>query len=326
MKSTSSEDRPAVDDRYRSLLQKAVRRGHPELVFTTSALIESRGLPSQAWFEERAAFIVFNECWPLGREMVFSKRFPSKVAALVRVAGMQKVRDATGLGLLGYALAQGDVSALNQASDPRAVKLIAKAIQHPADFWEWISTQSTDPGCQALVANALRFREGGRPHDQAVVEAAAYLAVSAPPPDPAAAPAADTAFPYWVVFDRHTPEGQRALRDVARDLRIARPQLEWCFFFFEGAAANAEAPSPWWQRYCDWRFDRVGMRKEEACLLWEPARAQILDALAEDSHRLQAEIYRWKLAHLERVAVLKREVERFTRRIKDVPRDQTHLF
>jgi hypothetical protein len=68
------------------------------------------------------------------------------------------------------------------------------------------------------------------------------------------------------------------------------------------------------------------MRKEEACLLWEPARAQILDALAEDSHRLQAEIYRWKLAHLERVAELKREVERFTRRIKDVPRDQTHLF
>ena len=168
---------------------------------------------------------------------------PAKWPPLSR-SPKQKVRDATGLGSLGYALAQGDVSALTEAPDPRAVKLIAKAIQHPADFWEWISTQSIDPGCQALVANALQFREGGRPHDQAVVEAAAYLAVSTPPPDPAAAPATGDAFPYWVVLDRHTPEGQRALRDVARDLRIARPQLEWCFFFLEGTPPTGKRPPP----------------------------------------------------------------------------------
>jgi hypothetical protein len=324
--SASYKDRSSVDDRYRSLLQKAVRRGHPELVYATSALIETRGLHSHAWFEKRAALIVFNECWPLGREMVFSKRFSSKVAALIQVARTQKARDATGLGSLGYALAQGDVSMLPQAPDPRAVKLIAKAIKHPADFWEWISAQSAEPGCQALVANAVRFREGGRPHDKAVVQAAAYLAVSTPMPNPTAVPATDTTFPYWVVFDRHTAEGQRVLRDVARDLRIAQLQLEWCFYFFEGAAANGESASPWWQRYCDWRFERVGMRKAEARLLWDPARAQIVEALAEDSHRLQAEIYRWKLAHLERIDELKREVERFTRRIKEVPRDQTHLF
>ena len=68
------------------------------------------------------------------------------------------------------------------------------------------------------------------------------------------------------------------------------------------------------------------MRKEEARLLWEPARAQIVDALAEDSHGSRAEIYRWKLANLERVDALKREVERFTSHIKDVPRDQSQLF
>jgi hypothetical protein len=113
---------------------------------------------------------------------------------------------------------------------------------------------------------------------------------------------------------------------VARDLRIAQAQLEWCFYFFEGAAASGEVPSVWWARYCDWRFERVGMRPEEARLLWDPARVQILEALAEDSRRLQAEIYRWKLAHLERVEELKREVDRFSSRIKEVPRDQTHLF
>jgi hypothetical protein len=324
--SAAPKNRSGVDDRYRSLLQKAVRRGHPEIVYATSALIETQGLHFHDWFEKRVALIVLNECWPLFREMSFGKRFSSKVAALIQIAFTQKVRDATGLGSLAYALAQGDGSALDQAPNPYAVKLIAKAIKHPADYWEWVSSQNADPGCQNLVANAARFREGSRPHDKAVVQAAAYLAVSMPLPNPTSAPATATAFPYWTVFDRHTVEGQRAFRDVARDLRMAQPQLEWCCYFFEGAAANGEMESPWWQRYCDWRFERVGIRKEEAFLLWTPARGQLIAALAEDGRRLQADIYRWKLANLERVEELKREVERFARRLKEVPRDQTHLF
>ena len=320
------KDPSAVDDRFRSLLQKAVRRGHPELICTVSALIENLNIHSRAWFEKRAAFIVFSECWPLGREMVFTKRFPSKVAALIRVARAHKARDATGLGLLAYAFAKGDASVLNPSMDDRSVKLIAKAIRHPVDFWEWVSAQSADQKCRVLVANAGRYREGGRPHDKAVVQAAAFLAVSSPLPDPTPAPAADAPFPHWVVFDRHTSEGKRALRDVARDLHIPLPQLEWCFYYFEGAAANAEAPSPWWRRYCQWHFERVGMREEEARLLWEPARAQIADALAEDGRRLQNDIYRWKLANREQVDALKREVERFTSHIKELPRDQSHLF
>lgn len=320
------KDPSAVDDRFRSLLQKAVRRGHPELICTVSALIENLNIHSRAWFEKRAAFIVFSECWPLGREMVFTKRFPSKVAALIRVARAHKARDATGLGLLAYAFAKGDASVLNPSMDDRSVKLIAKAIRHPVDFWEWVSAQSADQKCRVLVANAGRYREGGRPHDKAVVQAAAFLAVSSPLPDPTPAPAADAPFPHWVVFDRHTSEGKRALRDVARDLHIPLPQLEWCFYYFEGAAANAEAPSPWWRRYCQWHFERVGMREEEARLLWEPARAQIADALAEDGRRLQNDIYRWKLANREQVDALKREVERFTSHIKELPRDQSQLF
>jgi hypothetical protein len=172
----------------------------------------------------------------------------------------------------------------------------------------------------------MRYGEGGRPHDKAVVQAAAYLAASTPLPEPASAPAADATFPYWVVFDRHTSAGKRVLRDVARDLHIPLVQLEWCFYYFEGAVAGAEDPSPWWRRYCQWHFERIGLPEPEAHLLWEPSRAQIADALAEDSHRLQTEIYRWKLASLERVEALKREVEWFTQHAKDVPRDQTKLF
>jgi hypothetical protein len=320
------KDRSAVDDRYRSLLQKAVRRGHPDLVCTASALIESLGLYPKAWFERRTALIVFGECWPLGAEIAFTKRLYSKVAALIRVAQARKARDATGLGFLAYALAREDFSVLNQSAGDRAVKLVAKAIRHPVDFWEWVSAQGTGQQQQAVLTHARQYAEGGRPHDQAVARAAAYLAVSGPLPEPAPAPAAGTPFPYWVVFDRHTSAGRRALRDVARDLHIPLPQLEWCFYYFEGSAANAEAPSPWWHRYCQWHFARIDLREEEAHLLWEPAKVQIADALAEDSRRLQNEIYRWKLSNRESVEALKREVEWFTQHAGDVPRDQSQLF
>jgi hypothetical protein len=315
-----------VDDRYRSILQKAVRRGHTELVYTASALIESLGAHSAAWFEKRTAAIVLGECWPLGREMVFTRGLHSKVAALIRVACACKTRDAAGLGYLAYALAQGDSSVLGHSADDQALKLIARGIRHPVDFWDWISNQPADQRGKTLATNASRYRDGGRPHDKAVVQAAAYLAVSSSPPEIEPAPGAGSAFPFWVVFDRHTSEGKRALQDIARDLHIPLPQLEWSFFFFEGAIANADAPAPWWQRYCQWHFDRIGLCPEEAHLIWEPAKVQLAEALAEESLRLQTDLYRWKLGHLERVETLKRQVELFTSRINTVPRNQPKLF
>jgi len=318
--------RAPFDDRYRSLLQKAVRRGHVEWVYTASALIKNQAIHTEAWFEKRTAFIVFGDCWPLGTKLLFTRKFHSKVAALIRVAQATKYRDATGLGFLAYALAQGDTTVLTQEPDDRIVRLIAKAVRQPDDFWEWISRQPVDPSRAALIANAHRYGEGGRPHDSAVVKAAAYLALSEalPCPQPTASRASE--FPYWVVFDRHTSEGQRVLKDVARDLHMQRPQLEWCYYYFEGADTNAEHVSPWWQRYCRWNFSRIGLSAEEAILLWEPARSQIIDALAEESHRLQNELYRWKLANLERIDTLKRQVDLFITHIDEVPRDQSTLF
>ena len=242
------------------------------------------------------------------------------------MAHRQKARDATGLGFLAYALDQGDETVLTRVSDEKAVRLIARAIRQPTGFWSWISEQPAEGNRKRLIENAFRYREGGRPHDKAVVQAAAYLALATPPPEIELAPASEDAFPYWVVFDRHTAEGKRVLRDVARDLHMPLPLLEWSLFFYEGAVANADAPSPWWQTYCRWHFERLGMLPEEAHLLWRPAREQIVGALAEDSRRLQSDLYRWKLGNLERIDALKRQVDLFASHIKDVQHDQSTLF
>lgn len=316
----------AVDNRLRSLLQKAVRRGHTELVTTVSALIDSQGPQPEEWFEQRTAVIVFAECWPLGGAMRLTGGMAGKVAALCRTTAAPKLRDAAGLGLLAYALAGGDAGVLDGSAEDRAIRLIARAIENPSDFWNWIKDQPVDDPGKNLIAYARRCKRSPRPHDKAVVQAAAYLAATTPFPEIKPEPENPQAFPYWVAFDRHTPEGKRVLRDVARDLHIPLPQLEWISYFFEGARTNAEVPSVWWQKYCRWRFGRIGVRPEEAALLWEPAKLQITDALAQESHRLQSEIYRWKLSNLERIEALKRQLTLFGGHSAAARPDQTRLF
>jgi hypothetical protein len=321
-----TKDPMQVDDRYRSLLHKTARRGYSEWIFTTSALIDAMGARAAAWFETRSAVMVLAECWPLSAEMRFTKGIHSKVAALVRLAAHQKNRDATGLGFLAYVLDKGDASALEASPGEKPLRWLARAIRNPSGFWSWVFDHTAGKGRKTLIDNAFRFRDGGRPHDQAVAMAAAYLALTQSPLEIRPAPMPEEAFPFWVVFDRHTAAGKRVLKDTARDLHIPLPQLEWAYFYFEGSASNAEASSPWWRAYCRWHFRKVGLLPEEIHLLWEPARAQMITALAEDSQRLQGDLYRWKLAHMDAIEAVKRRVELFNANIKEVQGDQSALF
>ena len=318
--------RSKTEKRYRSLLQKAVRRGNVDLVFTTSAFLESLGSTDKNWYLNQTAIITFEECWPLGTELIFNKKFHSKVAALIRVTRSAKARDATGLAYLAYALSQGDTSVLDDTVGDKAIKIVANAIRRPDDFWQWVAWQKTAAAEKNLIDNAVRFKKAGLPHDQAVIQAAAYLAVTGElsrieadqPPDPK--------FPYWVVFDNHTPEGRRALRDIARDLHISLSQLEWTYFYFEGALANGEISSKWWDRHCRWHFKKIELPANEAHLLWDPARVQLEETLTAEGRQLKNELYRWKLANREGIDSLKRQVQLYLDHRDEIQRDQGGLF
>ncbi len=316
-----------TEARYRSLLQKAVRRGDADLVYTASALLASLSPKEKNWYRTRTAIITFEECWPLGNELIFNRKFHSKVAALIRVTRTMKSRDASGLGYLAHALIEGDASVLTHSADDRHIKIVANAIQRPDDFWRWIAEQKKiDPQTDALVTNARRFRNEGLPRDRAVIQSAAYLAVNGQLPTRQEVKPTDQAFPYWVAFDKNTAEGKLVMRDVARDLHITLPQLEWTCFYFEGAKTNGETRSKWWERHNQWRFEKIGLPVEEAHLLWEPAKPQVIAGLADDSRQLKNELYRWKIANLEQVQALKRQVELFIEHFEEVYRDQMDLF
>jgi hypothetical protein len=318
--------KPDTDARYRSLLQKAVRRGHVDLVYTVSAYIESLGTNYKDWYRTRTVTITFEECWPLGRDLNFNRKFHSKAAALIKVTRAQKKRDACGLADLANALNEGDSSVYNGTPTDKDIKIIANAIRRPDAFWQWISAQRDTTRDNALIERALRFRNEVLRREQAVLQAAAYLALSSDfRPNREPRPPEET-FPYWVVFDQHTPEGELTLRDVARDLHIQLPLLEWACFYYEGSKTNGEEPSGWWKRRCDWQFQKLGLRSEEAHLLWGPASRHVTDALAADSRRLKNELYRWKVSNLKRVESLKRQVDLFIEHFEEVRWDQKELF
>ncbi len=318
--------RSKTENKHRSLLQKAVRRGNVELILTVSALLDSLGSKERNWYRIQTAIITFEECWPLATELLFNKKFHSKVAALIRIANCFKARDATGLGYLAYAYAQGDASVLDDTADDKAIRILANAIQRPDDFWQWIAWQKSSPRQKILIDNATRFRKTGLPHDRAVIQAGAYLTVSGDLPQIKSGHPSDTKFPYWIALDHHTVEGQRALRDIARDLHITLPQLEWTFFYFEGALTNGEISSVWWDRYCQWQFQKIGLPAGEAHLLWEPAKVQVMETLAQDGRQLQNELYRWKLTNRERVDSLKKQVQLYIDHLDEIQRGQRDLF
>lgn len=312
--------------RYRSLLQKAVRRGNDALVIATCALLESLGSREKSWVRERAAVITFEECWPLGGALVFNKRFHSKVAALVRAARSTKAKGACGLGLLAHRLAEGGRSVLDGSEQDRHLRIVAEAVERPEDFWNWVKTETKTEQANTLIERAYRFRNAGLPQDRAITRAGAYLALQGELPKLAPAGGKEKSFPYWVALDVHTPEGRRVLRDIARDLHVRLPQLEWVSFFFEGSVANRAIPSFWWDRYCRWRFEKEALPMQEAHLLWDPVRPQVIEALSEDSRHLHREIYQWKMEHLDRIGYLRQQVDLFLEHFEKMTPDQMEMF
>jgi len=312
--------------RFRSLLQKAVRRGNANLVVTTCALLESLGAREKTWIRGRAAIITFEESWPLGVGLLFNKRFHSKVAALVRVARFQKSKDASGLGLLAYALFEGDPSVLDGSTQDKDLKIVANAIRRPDAFWKWVLQQGETKEQMTLIRHAHQFRKVGLPKDNAIIQAAAYLGSEGSLPQVNMAAVEVKTFPYWVALDYHTTEGKRTLKDISRDLHIELPQLEWIAFYSEGNKTNDMCASPWWDRYCTWRFKKIGIPVEEAHLLWVPVRPQVISALEEESHQLHKDIYRWKMDHMDRIRHLRQQVDLILEHFDEVRKDQLEIF
>lgn len=270
--------RASTDQRVRSLLQKAARRGYAEVVELALARLDASG--DRTWLRSRAVVITFEESWPLAASLRIDRGLSGKRNALLGVAGGAKQKDAAGLGALAHAYLGGDRSMVDCVPAPRVLRIAAEALRRPIEFFEWALGQSRTELSSRTVWCARRYLPAATwPWDKACILAGALLAVMGelPAVERVEVPAGE--FPYWVALDKHTPEGKDALAGVARQVGSKYRQLIWASFYFEGAQVNQLLPSPWWEAEKLWRLRRAGLSLGGAQELWSRAQPLVRRSL-----------------------------------------------
>ncbi len=131
------------------------------------------------------------------------------------------------------------------------------------------------------------YRRGGWPWDRALIQAAAYLAVTGGVPEVHLTDLPPIEVPFWIGLDKHTPQGKKALQDTARNFGVPARQLTWISFYCESARANESTESYWWSRECYWRLDKVGVDQDKACQIWEKVQPIFISLLKDEIDALQ---------------------------------------
>lgn len=273
----------------RSLIQKAVRRGDLSLIRKVASHLNEMG--DGNWLARRTAVIIFEECWPLGAKLDLTAEFTNTVNSLIRAAQSVKMKDATGLGTLAYALSTGDNSVLSGSPEDRHIKIVSEAIKRPKDFWDWVTTNCLQESQRTLVDVAQKaHRRGGWPWDRAFMQAAAYLAVTEDVPTVSTAKQKLNDFPFWVALDKHTPQGKQALRQAAKRIDVSSNQLFWVSFYIESALTNEATNSFWWSKEVHWRLHQVGLDFNQALFIWHKAQPVVSEILKADAECLREHI------------------------------------
>src|SRR5208282_4922552 len=216
----------STDQRVRSLLQKAARRGYTQVFDLALARLDRSG--DKTWLRSRAIVITFEECWPLAASLSIDRELSSKRNALLSVAKTAKQKDAAGLGALAHAYQEGDQSMLDCVPDRYQVRIVSEALQRPGDFFEWILSQSRTQRSTDVIRSSERYLPAATwPWDKACILAGALLATVGEMPSVESAETPLGEFPYWVALDKHTPEGKDVLTEVAKEVNSSYRRLIW---------------------------------------------------------------------------------------------------
>jgi hypothetical protein len=280
----------STDQRVRSLLQKAARRGYAEVVGRALEYLHSKG--DKTWLRSRAIVITFEECWPLAADLFLDKNLSSKRRVLDGVTKAVKQKDAAGLGALAYAYHEGDESMLDCVPDRQTLRIISEALNRPPAFFDWVITQTRGQETEKIVKAARSYLPAATwEWDKATILAAALLATAGPGlPSSNFKNSPIDEFPYWIALDKHTPEGKAALTKVAKEVNTSYRRLIWASFYFESACVNELLPSPWWEAEKRWRLRRAGLSLDSAEQLWFRARPLLTQRLATEAAALKSSV------------------------------------
>lgn len=275
---------------FRSLIQKAVRRGEANLVGEIVDHLYEIG--DGTWLKARTGVIIAEECYPLMGACSISSPIHAHAEIrniLTQAARSKKFKDATGLGTFALALSSGDNSVLNGSKGDVEIKIVKAAIERPLDFWEWAADESlTDKQIDFVYFAEKAHKKANWAWDKAFIQASAYLALTYGIPEiPYAKKSKETSFPFWVALDKHTPDGKRVINEMSKN-GYSWKQLSRISFYCETANVDDLAPSPWWEREIEWKLKKVGLSRSQAEKMWKKARPEFILALEEETELLES--------------------------------------
>lgn len=282
---------PKTDQVMRSFLQKAVRRGDPELTKVIAECLIQTG--EFQWMRKRLAVITFEECWPYGLEVEFANDKDVILKHYLALAKAVKNKNAAGLGSLAYALSQGDESVLSGKKSDKLIWILAKGIKESKQYWQWIFDQDLPSDKSRLVQNAFSgFKKSGWPWDRAFAQSAALLALVSDVPKITLLGQPKIAdVPMWVGIDKHTKVGKIAIREAAKIKGIKSNSALWLAFYFESAQCNKLERSPWWEREIQWRMNKLSLSYEKGKDIWLDLKPIVENLLHNDGKNLHKKLY-----------------------------------
>ena len=282
-----------TDQAARSLLQKAIRRGRADIATAVFRFLATNKTEFN-WMRSRLAVFTFEEAWPYGRHVTFSKAEDENLRHILALCSLQKNKDAAGLGSLAYALTEGNDSVLRDDDDDWYVRVVARALGDKDKFRAWARDEALhlDPDQALVVSKAIEgSKKAGWPWDKAFTYAAALLAIKYPVPGLVDAPLSATdPFPFWVAIDKHTQQGKEAIRRAAKNLGIPANSALWLSFYFESATCQSLAPSPWWDRERSWRLGKLGLSEVDGRDAWGQLRTLVEGYLGPDAEALSERV------------------------------------
>lgn len=261
----------ARDSECRSLLQKAVRRGHPVLVSKVAAHLWRNG--GEEWLKRRTAVILAEECWPLLKQMPAEPTLPTLVGLLAQATTSRKRKDAFGLaGLRGY---WEQDKRHRPALSPQSLAVLEDmvATSHLGRrLWPSLRERASSSDAMTMVEAAHRSsRRMTGEFDKALMAAAAIAAIHYGTPD---VPRSDVVLPLppFVALDRHTGPGKLALLELSGSTGVSLDVLYTLNFWCEGASLNEEVDSELHRAVKQDALNSIGMTADEAQALWNRLR------------------------------------------------------
>ena len=282
----------------RSLLQKGVRRGDPELVEKVFDYLIKDG--DLSWVKQRLSVITAEECWPLLFEISDKSNIRKVKDMFLRVTESEKYKGAAGIASYASRVADKGHSqkVYGTKQEKELVQITAEFILKPEDYWEKLKSKAKKENKEHLYFTVKELSKSASfETDKAMFFVAGLLAVNFGIPKITIPNkiSPQEEFPYWIAIDKHTELGRVLIREFAMNHKdyTSFEGMEFYLkkyqFYFEGSKVNHLADERLWKLNVLSDLVRMKRTESDAEEEWEKYKPELIKYLEKYTDEIKDE-------------------------------------